>query len=257
MLRRVGVLLALAIAAAVFAFATDPRTATEAWLAGFGACAALATGGLYFLMIGHVTRAGWFVPLRGIVERITASLPFVLASFVLVLVAAELVYPWAARVEGHYNHAWLDRGPFVVRYVAYSALLLLCSETLLAWSRRQERTSDPQEHARLLARMQRWSAIWLPLVGIVFTFAAIDWFMSIEPSFFSTMYAARLLSSGFTAAVGLVAVTIALSPSSSQLGRVTSAHRHALGRVLFAAVCFTTYLAFSELLLIWMANLPW
>jgi hypothetical protein len=110
---------------------------------------------------------------------------------------------------------------------------------------------------RLLRRTPRVaSAAGLPLLGLTLTFAAFDWLMSITPSWFSTIYGLYYLAGGFLAALGLVALLAYLAEQSGWLIGVAPEQYHSLGKLLLTFVLFWAYVAYSQLLIVWIADLP-
>ena len=100
------------------------------------------------------------------------------------------------------------------------------------------------------------SAVGLPFAGVALTFASYDWMMSLEPTFRSTMYGLYYFAGAFAAAMALLIIVVYLVERAGPLrGLVTVHHYQSLGRLLFAFVCFWAYIAFSQYLLIFMANL--
>jgi hypothetical protein len=172
------------------------------------------------------------------------------------------LYPWAAR-DGvlypavrraiEHKRSYLNPPLFVVRTVAYFVEFVAIGALLRAWSK----ANDERPRIQLTRRMRRLSGGALPLVGLTFTWASFDWTMSLEPEWFSTIYGLYYFSGSFLAAVALVCVMLHLSRLRAvPRTRVTADHAQAAGRVLFAMVCFWAYMAFSQLLIYWIADIP-
>jgi hypothetical protein len=118
---------------------------------------------------------------------------------------------------------------------------------------RQDSTGD----ARLTLRQRRLSVGALPLVAITITFAAVDWQMSLDRHLASTIFGVYYFAGGFVAAMAvLVLGVVAASRAGLFEGGLNDDHLHSLGKFLFAFVCFWGYIALSQYLLIWIANLP-
>jgi hypothetical protein len=237
-------------------FAIEPRRALFSYLAAFAFFVTLSLGSLVLVQIVHAARARWFAPLRRLAEIPAATLPvFLPLALPLVLGAAEL-YRWAAPLGPlpaeelelfTRKRAWLNVPFFAARTFVWIAACSVVAWLLAGWSLRQDRDADPA----LQGRMHRLGAGALPAVAFAITFASFDWFMSLEPLFHSTVYGLYVFAGGFTATLallGFVATRLA-SP-------IEAPHRIALGKLLLAMVIFWAYIAFVQLLIVWIANTP-
>jgi len=223
----------------------------------------ISLGALFFVALQHATRAGWSVVVRRLAEVLAANMP-VLAILFLPILAAVLrgessLYPWSdARAVVLYDlpaHklAYLNTGFFAARAVLYFAVWWLLGRFFLARSVEQDRSGD----AALTRRMERLSPVALLLLAGTMTFASFDWLMSLEPEWFSTIYGVYYFSGavvGFLAAVILAAVLLQASGRLNLL--ITAEHYHDLGKLLLGFVVFWGYIAFSQYMLIWYANIP-
>ena len=182
-----------------------------------------------------------------------------LPIIVPVLLGSHSLYAWndPSAVAGdpllRHKAPYLSAGFFGVRAVIYLAVWWLLGRFYLTRSLEQDRSGDPA----LTLRMERLSPVALLLCAVTVTFASFDWLMSLSPRWFSTIFGVYFYSGavvGFFAAIILAAVVLQL------LGRLrtsmTVEHYHDLGKLLFAFVIFWGYIAFSQYLLIWYANIP-
>jgi hypothetical protein len=97
----------------------------------------------------------------------------------------------------------------------------------------------------------------MPLVALLLTWASFDWTMSLERQAASTIFGLYFFAGAFVGAIALVTLIMLLARDASGIeAGVTIEHAHAIGRLLFAMVCFWAYMAFSQLLLVWIANIP-
>ena len=230
----------------------------DAWTFGTTIC----MGALVLLMINHAAKASWMVVTRRINEAIVAALPLYLLLFVPIAFGLGHLYPWAEppgsldadvlRAVEHKRH-YLNPPFFVGRTLLYFALTIAIGSSLRAWS-------EANDHAPHLARVRRMRALsggGLPVVALTLTWASFDWTMSLEPAWSSTIFGLYYFAGSFVGALALVCVILHASRRRPPLGgRVTADHAQALGRVLFAMVCFWAYQAFSQLLIYWIADLP-
>jgi hypothetical protein len=237
----------------------NPGQFFHAYLLAFLFWLAAALGGLALSMLHHMSGGGWGVVLRRIFEAAARTLPWMALLFVPIAFGMKSLYPWTdtAMVAGDHilsgKAAYLNTPFFLVRAAIYFAIWCGLAFVLSRWSAEQDRTGDPA----LGVRMQRVSAGGLVIYVLSMTFASIDWAMSMEPHWFSTMY-------GFLFVIGqaimglAIAIIVArrLSKEAPMAGVYNPAHFHDFGKLLFAFSMVWAYLAFSQFLIIWSANLP-
>lgn len=255
---------AAAIGAVVLAIglAVDPARAWLSYLWAFSCAFTVAVGGLVFLMIGYAMNAKWVAVVRRLNELVTAALPVLAVLFAPLLFGLGWLYPWHTPPEHLGAHerevlahraAFANTPAFIVRAAVYFAVLLVASLLLRRWSRRRDReaSDDP------LRRERRFSSAMLPPVAFALTFAVIDWIMSLQAVWFSSIFGVYVFAGGFAAAIGLVTV---LGARTWRLGEdggpITRHHFHALGRLLLAFTVFWAYAAYFQALLIRIANKP-
>jgi hypothetical protein len=240
----------------------DPSRAWFAYLAVWTFGATLCIGALLLLMAGHAAKAGWMVVTRRLTEAVVDALPLYFLLFIPLAFGLAHVYPWAshtASTDPLVQHAidrkrgYLNPPFFIVRTVFYFALFGLVGGLLRAWSKKNDR----EPSIGLVRRMRRLGAGGLPPVGLALTWASFDWTMSLEPDWHSTIYGLYYFAGSLVAALSLSCVML----QASRMRRVpraliTAEHGHALGRLLFAMVIFWAYMAFSQLLIYWISDIP-
>jgi hypothetical protein len=242
----------------------DPGQLFRSYLAAYGFWLAVGLGLLGVALIQFLTGGVWGLASRRVYEA-GASTLWVLAILFLPLFAGLYwLYPWA-RPEVvtqdpvlQHKAAYLNIPFFVVRSALYFIIWILIARLLLRWSAEQDRTGD----LGLTARLQTFSTIGVIVLGLTASFAAIDWFMSLEPRWYSTVYGAMVaMGMVLTAFSFAVVVVILLSRREPLADVVTAQVRNELGSLLLAFLMLWTYMAFFQYLLIWTGNLteeiPW
>lgn len=229
----------------------------HSYLLGWLYFVTLGVGGLFFVLLQHVTRAGWSVVVRRLAENIAITLPVLALLFVPLALGLHDLYPWA----GHEAHdpvvalkaAWLSPGPFVLR----AAIYLVAWSVLALWFWRQSALQDQMGALAITRRMQSVAAPALVVFALTLTFAAFDWVMSLAPRWYSTVFGGYVFA-GLAMATFALLIVIALMLQRAGLleGVVTAEHFHDLGKLLFAFVVFWAYIAFSQFMLMWYANMP-
>ncbi len=270
----------------------DPRQAAFSYLMAFIFWHTLAFGGLIHLMIQHAINASWAVVVRRIAEGTAATFPILVVLLLPLIAGMHELYPWVRPPDGLegaperlarmiHRRAYLNLPFFYLRAAAYFAIWIAISWLLQRWTLRQialapggteagmsggkgsgkgsgKGANALSGEAAVLARRQRsLSALALPLVAFTITFAAIDWVMSLEPDWFSTVFGVYYFTGATLAFLALlVPVSLLLQRQGYLTGIVTISHYHALGKLLLVFVIFWGYIAFVQYLLIWIGDIP-
>jgi len=219
----------------------------------------IALGCLGFLMIHHLTGGRWGFPVRRFYEAATMTLPLMGLLFVPVCFGLRYLYDWtdpqavaADPVLQHRSH-YLNTQMFIMRatifFLLWSAFAMLLNH--LSFS--QDRTSDVQP-TRCLRALSGPGLILYPLTA---TFVFVDWVLSLEPDWHSTMFLVLIVIGQMLSGLAFSILFLAwLHRSEPFASIVTSIHFYHLGMLLFAFVMLWTYMAFSQLLIIYSGNLP-
>jgi hypothetical protein len=256
----IGAVLGVIGLAASVAFASgQPRQFYFCWLVAYLYFLSLALGSLFLVLCLFVCHAGWSVSLRRVLENTMATLPIFAVLFIPVWLGRHELYIWTDPAEvakeaalrgksGYLNETfWVIRAIFY--FVCWSALAVYFSRE----SQRQDLTGDEA----ITRRLQRVAAPGIIVFSFTISFAAIDWMMSLEPEWYSTMYGVYYFAGSILAALAFLVLGIAFIHVRGGLrGVVTVEHTHDVGKLLFGFTIFWTYIAFSQYFLIWYGNIP-
>jgi hypothetical protein len=249
---------AAAAACAVGAF-LDPAQFFRSYLAGYLLWLGISLGCLAILMLQHLSGGVWGFVIRRLLEAATRVFPLLALLFIPVLLGLHQLYPWAdpAKVAQdsllQHKAAYLNVTGFLARAVFYFAFWCGAGYLLSRWSLEQ----DQVPRAVLRDRMQGASAIGLLLYGLTATFSAIDWVMSLDPHWYSTIYGMLFMAGGAVAGMALAIAMASLLAKYPPLSDILApGHFHDLGKLLLAFVMVWAYFAFSQFLIIWSGNLP-
>ena len=257
----VGLIAAVLCAGGALIF---PPVFFRAYLSAYIFWIGIPVGALALLMLHHLVGGRWGFMIQRVLEAAIQTLPLMGVLFIPLLFGLADLYPWAqtevvaADPLLQQKAAYLNIPFFIARAVAYFAVWIVLGRLLVTWSLQQDRTAD----GALTLRLQRLSGPGLVLYGLTVTFAAIDWMMSLEPKWYSTIFGMIFMVSFGLAALALAIVATRFLESQKPLAQVISPDRwHDLGNLLLALVMFWAYLQFSQFLLIWSENLaeeiPW
>ncbi|MEM1099579.1 MAG: hypothetical protein AAGH92_12420 [Planctomycetota bacterium] len=148
--------------------------------------------------------------------------------------------------------SWFDLWFWAIRWVIYFGVFALIGVGYWKLSTKQDETGDPE----LTNKREKWAPLSVMAFALLVTFMTVDLLMSLDPVFFSTMFAVIFFANAFTAGLATIILTLTVLKKQGYLPSVTTDHFHDLGKLLFAFVFFWGYVSFSQFMLIWYANLP-
>jgi len=231
----------------------------QSYLMAFMLCLGVTLGCLALGMVHQLSGGAWGVLIRRPIGAAARVLPVMTLLFVPILIGMRHLYPWTnADLVAHdealrHKQLYLNVPFFIGRAVFYFLVWIALAWVLTRLSARQDETGDPATYRR----MQGISAIGFLALALTGSFAAIDWLMSLDPhwqsSLFGLWYFAGLGLSGLTFAV---VVANWLRQRAPMAGVLRPRHFHDYGKLFFAFTMLWAYLSFSQFLLIWAGNLP-
>jgi len=252
----------LVVGVAGWLLGTDPAQFFRSYLIGFMFCLGIALGSMAVAMIHHLTSGGWGMVSRRSLEAAAGTLPLLLLFFLpIAIFGMRPLYLWARpeAVAGdailQAKAAYLNVPFFYARAAFYFAVWIGMALTLSRWSREQDalgpRPVGSERKFRLL------SAGGLLLYAMTITFASIDWVMSLDPHWFSTIFGILFMGGqGLSALAFVIIVLAAVRDLPPLAGAIRPLHFHDLGKLMFAFVMLWAYFSFSQFLIIWAGNLP-
>jgi len=252
--------LALCIAAGLH----SPTQFFRSYLLAFIFWIGLPLGCSAILMLHHLVGGTWGFPLRRLLESGTKTFLLMAVLILPILFRLPVLYSWAdpskVRTDSllQYKQPYLNVPFFIVRTVVYFSVWLVFAYLLNKWSRQQDETGEPD----LTRRLRRLSAPGLLIYGLTVTFASIDWVMSLEASWFSTIYGMIFMVTEALTAMALVTFTVILLSKQRPLADLISPRvLNDYGNLLLTFTMLWAYLSFSQFLIIWGGNLrdeiPW
>ncbi len=273
---RAGLALGIGLAGialtAVGGLVADPRSVALSWLLAVGYWTLIVLGMLMLVLIHHIFDASWGIVIRRQFEHALAALKWLLLLFAPLLVASAylkpgLVWLWMnpqSVLPGTHEtvgedilfikkSGYLNVGFFTLRLVLYFAVWIGLAYLLRRNSFRQDADGDPK-----WTRSSRfWSGAGIPLAGLAITFAAIDWFKSLEYHWFSTIFGVYFFATGVRGALACgVLIMVWLHQRGDYRGILNNNHLHSIGQLMLTFTVFWAYIAFSQYFLIWNANVP-
>lgn len=257
---RLGIiLLGIGLVLSILAYLSDPVRSAFNNVILLEFLTSVGLGALFFVALEHLVGAVWSTPFRRVFE--------ILSSVLLILPIVALPIYFHAHDIFHWTHAdvvaadeilqqkspYLNMAFFTIRIVAYFVLWILFYWLLSRNSKKQDESKDP----KITKMNAKISAIFMPVFAITITFSSIDWMMSLEPHWFSTIFGVYYFSGTVIASLAMgTLLVIWLNEKGLLIKGIKKDHYYSLGALLFAFINFWAYIAFSQYLLIWYANLP-
>jgi len=252
----VGIVGLVVLIAGVF---LDRRQFFESYLIGWTFWTGIGVGSIALLMLQHLTGGGWGFVIRRALEAATRTLPLMAILFVPIIAGSHYLYAWRDHEElaehpvVQFKTPYLNLPFFTVRAAIYFGVWLTLAFLLNRWSLAQDRTADN----RYTKNMRLLSGAGMVVLIFTVTFASIDWYMSLEPEWFSTIYGFIFVAAWSLSALAFVIFVMARLSREEPMRRIVAPlHFHDLGKLLLALVMLWAYFAYSQYLIIWSGNLP-
>ncbi|MGZ4975366.1 MAG: hypothetical protein ACXWDN_21610 [Limisphaerales bacterium] len=238
---------------------TDTKQFFYSYLFGFLFWLSLSLGCLAVAMMHQLTGGRWGWPTRRFLEAGFMVLPLMLLLFIPIFFGLHHLYPWAKPHEVGADKVLQNRHPYenglwyIVRQIIFVLVFIWMAARIRIWSLRQDATTDalPTRRARFI------SGPGLVIYGLLGTFASIDWIMSLEPHWYSTMFGVIVLIGQILTAYAFSVIMVLLFKGEPSIRAVLNKTQyHQLGNLLLAFVLFWTYVSFGEFLIIYSGDIP-
>ena len=217
-----------------------------------------ALGAAVFISINHVANAGWSTAIRRVPEAMMSYLPLASISMLALFFGRNTLYEGLRTFFGYngkpmvFKNAWLSTPFFFSRMAVFLGIWVL-----LTWLiKRESRRQDVDGSLGHTSKGRKYAAIFLAVFALTFTLASFDWLMSIEPLFYSTIYAFYVISGLLLSGLASITVLVILLRRRGFLPEVSENHLHNLGKLVFGFSTFWAYIWLCQYILIYYANLP-
>src|SRR4051794_36430174 len=266
-LRKLGLVLgAIGLLGSIVGFVFAREYFFRAYLVGWVFWLGISLGCLAISMLGHLSGGDWQVVIRRVLEASSRVLPWLLVLFIPIVIGLPSLYEWAhpdlvkadpvLHLKARYFYFSDDAQVpwfFYLRLVVYFLIWSFLAYRLSALSRRQDQGGD----LSLMGRMRVISAPGLIIYVLSLSFASVDWLMSLQPHWFSTIFGFYLVASqALSGFAFLIVIAVLLSRSGTMEGIYQPRHFHDWGKLLFAFVMIWMYFSYSQWLITWAGNLP-
>ncbi|MEO8603051.1 MAG: hypothetical protein ABI629_10795 [bacterium] len=249
----------LGLAAAGAGALTDRDQFFHSYLVAFMFWGGIAFGCFGLVALNHVVGGRWGIVIRRVGEAGMRTLPLVAVLFLPIAFGLPHLFEWARPEQVaqdprlQYQTWYLNVSFFLIRAAVCFAIWIVVARVLVRWSSEQDATGDPV-YVRKLELLSRGA---LMLYGTTMTFAGVDWMMSIEPHWYSTIYGLLIIVGQVLGAFAFSIIILTLCSDHEPVAAVANSERfHDLGNMLLAFVMIYAYFAFSQFLIIWAGNVP-
>ncbi len=253
-----GLIAVVSLALCLVGAFVNPHQFSYSWLFAFAFFFTLCAGCFFWTIVHHATDADWSVVVRRQLENIAVLLGVLEVLFIPILLLRRHLYSWMDIPPGHEaildsKRAYLNFHWFFIRTIIFFGFWIVASQLLRRFSARQDKDGNPL----FTIRMRRLSFISLPLFALCLTFGAVDWMMSLNYRWYSTMFGVYIFAGTAGSSMALLVLVItALRQAGYLKGIVTHEHYHIMGKWMLAFCVFWAYIGFSQYMLIWYANIP-
>lgn len=229
------------------------------YLTAFFYVSCMSVGALFFVAIHHVARAGWIVGIRRIVEGFTAFIPVMIVGSLVLLAGAQTLFPWMDKEVVANSPLIASKGaylnlPFlIIRLLIFGFGMLFFAKKIVGFSLAQ----DTGGSSELTNSSTNWSVGFILFFALSFTLFSMDLLMTLLPTWYSTIFGIYCLAGMVQGSLALLILVLYYMKNKGFVkGYYTEEHIHDVAKYLKGFTIFWAYIAFSQFMLIWYANIP-
>lgn len=251
---------AAAVLAIIGLFVSPSEQFMRSYLLGFMAWLGLSLGCMALLMVQYMTGGKWGFVIRRILEAGMNTLPLMVVLFIPLLLGVHHLYDWAkpdkVAADPHLKEItgpFLNQTGYALRGFVFLLIWWGMIYLLTKWSRQQDEP-PVRDFSPLYKKL---SAPGLIIYAFTISFAVIDWVMSLDARWISTIYPMIFIAGQALLAICFVVVVEAILfsyPPESEILQPSELHDH--GNLILTFIMLWAYFSFSQLLIIWAGNLP-
>lgn len=255
----IAILMFIGVLTFIFGLYQESERIWHSYIVSYFYFISLSLGGLFFCAINHVSNAYWSVTVRRIAEAFTSFLPIGLIATLILLLGIKDLFMWLdadtvakdAILQG--KEAYLNKGFFLIRIFGFLGLWIWFGMKIVKNSLDQDKDGNIEWTRKNVF----YSVIFLVVFAFSYSLFSVDMMMSLDPHWFSTMFGVYCFAGLFQSFLAMAALFAIYFVKHGYLSDyVNENHIHDIGKFLWAFTIFYAYIAFSQFMLIWYANIP-
>jgi hypothetical protein len=253
-----GVLVLIGLATFAFGFIKEPDRTWANYLINNYFFLSLAMGGTFFFVIQYISQSGWSAAFKRLPEAFMAYIPYAAVFFILLYFGYHSLYHWSHEDVVEYDKLiahkapWLNVPFFFARTVLYFGLWIVLTQYIRKLSIKEDEVGGTE----FFHKQEHYSKILIFVLAITFTLSNIDWIMSLEPHWYSTIFALKGMVSAFLHGVAVMVLIIFILRRQGYFSFLNEYHLHDFTRYMFMLAIVFGYFWFAQFMLIWYGNIP-
>ncbi len=218
----------------------------------------LAIGAAFFGAIQYITQSGWSAAFKRIPEAMVAWIPFAAAFFLIMYFGMHSIFEWTHEDVVQNDHLLQYKSPylnvpfFFARVVAFFAAWIIMSKLLRKLSLKEDEVGGMM----YFEKSEFYSKVFIFIIAITFSLFSVDMLMTLEPHWFSTLFAGKSFIAGVLHGSSIIALIVIILSKQGKLQMLNSSHLHDFTRYIFMSSIVWGYFNFAEYTLIWYGNIP-
>jgi hypothetical protein len=254
----------IGVAAFFVGLGSTPDATWGAYLIAAYYFLSLAIGAAFFLAIQSISQSGWSSAFRRVPEAMMAWIPWAGIAFLLLFFGMKNLYQWAQpeAVDSdallQHKSAFLNIPFFFIRLILFFVLWSLFAYLIRRASVQEDSFNSTDESGimRLFHKSELYSKIFIFILALTFTFAAVDWIMSVETHWYSTIFAMKNFIAAFLHGVSIITLIVFILHRRGYYPFLNKYHLHDFARYIFMLSIVWGYMWFAQFMIIWYGNIP-
>ena len=252
------ILIGIGLLSFAIGFSTDARRMWANYLLNNYYFISLAIGAAFFGAIQYIAQAGWSSAFKRVPEAMSAWIPFAAVLFIILLFGLHNIYEWTNEEAIQHNHLLELKSPYlnipflIIRLTLFFGAWIVLTKLL----RRLSLKEDEFGGLEYFTKSEFYSKVFIFVLAITFSMFAIDMLMSLEPAWFSAIFAAKSFIAAFMHGSAIITLIVIILNSAGNYKMLNKSHLHDFTRYIFITSIIWSYFNFAEYMLIWYGNIP-
>ncbi len=257
-------LIAIGVITIIFGLITERQVTWANWLIVNYYFLSISMGGAFFFVIQSISQSGWSSAFKKVSEAMMSYVPFAALFFLLLWFGMHDLYHWSDKGQAaldpiiKHKSVFMNIPFFFTRMVLYFALWIVFIRKLRQISLREDE-ADPSNRERIMylfGKTELYSKIFIFIVAVTFSLSAIDWIMSLDARWYSTIFALKNLVAAFLHGVSILTLIVFILYKKGYFPFFNEYHLHDFARYLFMLSIIWGYFWFAQFMIIWYGNIP-